>query len=56
MAVEIFLAGLAGITLVAVLVFAVTSKRATEEQLDRPDSPKSALAKDGPTGRTEDRL
>jgi hypothetical protein len=56
MAVEYILAALAGITLIAVLVFALTSKRATEKQMDRPDSPKSALAKDGPTGRTKDRL
>ena len=55
MTVEIFLAGLAGMTFVAVLIFVLTSKAKTEEKLDDPKAPKSSLAKDGPTGKPEDR-
>lgn len=56
MSLEIFLAGLAGMTFIAVLIFILTSKSKTEEKLHDPNSAKSALAKDGPTGRTKDRL
>lgn len=40
----------------AVLIFAWVGRKRTEEKLDDPKAPKSALAKDGPTGRTEDRI
>lgn len=56
MQIEIFLAGLAGMTFIAFIIFAVTSKKRTEEKLHDPNAPKSALAKDGPTGDLEDRL
>ena len=56
MTMEIFLAALAGMTFVAFLVFALTSKAKTEEKMADPDAPKSSLAKDGPTGATADRL
>ena len=55
MTVEIFLAGLAGMTFVAFLVFILTSKARTEKKLNNPDAPKSALAKDGPTGSIDER-
>jgi hypothetical protein len=55
MQIEIFLAGLAGMTFVAFIIFALTSKKKTEEKMADPDAPKSALAKDGPTGKVSDR-
>lgn len=55
MNVEIFLAGLAGMTFVAVLIYILTSKKKTEDKLHDPDAAKSSLAKDGPTGDLEDR-
>ncbi|MEM7487982.1 MAG: hypothetical protein AAF390_02550 [Pseudomonadota bacterium] len=55
MQVELFLAGLAGMTFVAFIIYALTSKKRTEKALDDSESPKSALAKDGPTGDVEDR-
>lgn len=51
---DILVAALIGMTFVAVLIFIVTSKARTERQLHR-DTPKSALAKDGPTGSVDDR-
>ncbi|MEM9794901.1 MAG: hypothetical protein AAF919_00320 [Pseudomonadota bacterium] len=52
---DIFVIGLAGLTLVAVIIFALTSKWRTERKLADPDAPKSALAKDGPMGSIEER-
>ena len=52
---EIFLAGLAGMTFIAFIIYALTSKKKTEDKMDDPNAAKSALAKDGPTGRLEDR-
>ncbi|WP_308916337.1 hypothetical protein [Jannaschia sp. LMIT008] len=48
---EIFLAGLAGMTFIAVMIFLITSKKKTEDRKDDPDAPKSSLAKDGPGPR-----
>ena len=45
---------LLSVTFGAVLFFLVRSKRRTEDRLTH-DTPKSALAKDGPTGDVEDR-
>lgn len=53
---DLLVFALLGMTFLAVLVFALWSKRRTEAAIDDPDDPKSALAKDGPTGRVEDRL
>lgn len=39
---------LAGITLLAVIAFALISKYRTDQRRADPDAPKSALAKDGP--------
>jgi len=41
---------LALFTLLAVAVFALVSKKKTEERMDDPTVPKSTLAKDGPQG------
>jgi hypothetical protein len=41
---------LAMLTLLAVLVFALSSKKAVEERKDDPFAPTSTLAKDGPQG------
>ena len=56
MTIEIFLAALAGMAFVAVLVFALTSKAKTNERLADPDAPKRSLDKDGPNGAIADRL
>ena len=45
---------LLAMTFGAVLFFLVRSKKRTEDRLDH-ETPKSALAKDGPTGDVEDR-
>jgi len=37
-------------TLLAVCIFALVNKQATEERKDDPTVPKSTLAKDGPQG------
>lgn len=37
-------------TLLAVCVFALVSKKNTEDRIDDPNVPKSTLAKDGPQG------
>ena len=52
---DIFLAALAGMTFVAFLIWMLTSKARTQAALDDPSAPKSALAKDGPTGTIEER-
>ncbi|MEM7642153.1 MAG: hypothetical protein AAF366_06455 [Pseudomonadota bacterium] len=51
----ILILGLIVATFGAVLLFARIGKKRTEEKLDDPKAPKSALAKDGPTGSVEDR-
>jgi hypothetical protein len=56
MGAEILVAALFGMTLLAVLVFALWSRKKTRDNIEEPNTPKSALAEDGPTGRTEDRL
>lgn len=56
MSLDFLLIGLVGMTFVAFIIFALTSKSRTEDKLEDPNAPKSALAKDGPTGRVEDRL
>jgi hypothetical protein len=56
MGAEILVALLFGMTLLAVLVFALYSRKKTRDAIDDPNDPKSALAKDGPTGKVEDRL
>jgi len=37
-----------GLTATAVIVWAVSSKRATKKRMGDPDAPKSTLAKDAP--------
>ncbi|WP_299695119.1 hypothetical protein [uncultured Tateyamaria sp.] len=37
-----------GLTAAAVLVWALMSKRATENRMEDPDAPKSTLAEDAP--------
>lgn len=44
------------VTFGAVLAAAIVGKRRTEKTLNDPNAPKSALAKDGPSGRIEDRV
>ncbi len=39
------------ITALAVVVWALLSKRAVEKRMDDPDAPKSTLAKDAPNHR-----
>lgn len=48
MSIEYLLTGLTLFTLVAAVVFALWSKKRTEDKLDDPTAPKSSLAKDGP--------
>ena len=43
-----FIAGLFLFTMIAFLTWAAISKKRTEEKLNDPNAPKSALAKDGP--------
>ncbi|MFL4471772.1 hypothetical protein ACERZ8_18510 [Tateyamaria armeniaca] len=54
MNIEMLLTGLAGLTFVAVLVFAVTSRRAAEQRMENDKAPKSSLAKDGDSHRRAD--
>lgn len=46
MSIETFLAGLIGVTFVAVIIFALTSKKRTEERMEDDEAPKSSLAAD----------
>lgn len=46
MTTNIFLAGLAGLTLISVVIFALTSKKKTEDKMKSDDAP-SSLARDG---------
>ncbi|MDU8911978.1 hypothetical protein [Aestuariicoccus sp. MJ-SS9] len=46
MTTNLFLAGLAALTLIAVMIFAVTSKKRVDEDFDDTDHEKSSLARD----------
>ena len=54
MSIDIFIAGLVGVTFVAVLIFALTSKKKTEDRMDNDDAPKSSLAQDANSHRRAD--
>lgn len=54
MSIEIFIAGLFGVTFVAVLIFALTSKKKTDERMDDDQAPKSSLAADADSHRHAD--
>ncbi|MEM7710488.1 MAG: hypothetical protein AAF264_07005 [Pseudomonadota bacterium] len=56
MPLDALLLALAGFTFLAVIFVALTSKKKTEDAMDDPKDPKSALAKDGPTGELKDRV
>ena len=51
MSIDIFIAGLVGVTFVAVLIFALTSKKKTEDRMENDDAPKSRLAQDASSRR-----
>ena len=51
MTVEFLLAALSLVTLVTFIVFALWSKKRTEDRIEDPAAPKSSLAKDGPGPR-----
>ena len=55
MSTEFLIPALALVTLVAVAVFAIRARNKTRNEMHDSDHAKSALAKDGPTGRTEER-
>lgn len=54
MSTEIFIAGLIGVTFVAILIFALTSKKKTEERMQNDQAPKSSLAADTNSHRRAD--
>ncbi|WP_224825072.1 hypothetical protein [Cognatishimia sp. MH4019] len=54
MNIDIFVAGLVGVTFVAVLIFALTSKKKTQERMADDDAPKSSLAADSNDHRRAD--
>lgn len=54
MNVELFVAGLIGVTFVAVIIFALTSRQKTKERMKDDDAPKSSLAVDGNSHRRAD--
>ncbi len=54
MNIETFIAGLVGVTFVAVLIFALTSKKKTEDRMDDAEAPKSSLASDANSHRRAD--
>lgn len=53
---DILILSLFVVTFGAVIAFALIGKKRTEEMIEDPDAPKSALAEDGPTGDLEDRI
>ncbi|WGH77711.1 hypothetical protein [Jannaschia ovalis] len=56
MSTEFLIPALALATLGLVIIFAIRSRSKVEEERHDPDAPKSALAKDGPTGKIDERL
>ena len=53
MEIDVLLIALSLGTLLIVVGFALWSKRATENRLERSDAPKSTLAKDAPNSRRD---
>lgn len=54
MTIDILIAGLIGVSFIAVLIVAITSKMRTDRRLEDDDAPRSSLASDGDSNRRAD--